>query len=169
MLLGLRGAGKSTLGPMIGARAGLPFVDLDDRTRESLGHATVADAWRTLGEPAFRDAEVRALRAALNDPVCVLALGGGTPTAPGAADVLRTAARARRITIMYLHAPPDALRARLREGDANRPSLTGQGVLDEINAVYRARDPLYRSLATHIVDATTPIGAQLEAVNRAWK
>jgi shikimate kinase len=169
VLLGLRGAGKSTLGPMIASRAGVPVVDLDDRTREALGHATVADAWREAGEPAFRDAEARSLRAALAGPRCVLALGGGTPTAPGAADALRTAAGARRITLTYLHALPDALRARLREGDANRPSLTGAGMLDEIDAVYRARDPLYRELATHIVDATMPVSAQIDAILRVWR
>lgn len=168
VLLGLRGAGKTTLGPMIASRAGTPFVDLDDRTLLLLGHPTIADAWRDVGEPAFRAAETSSLRAALKDPRSVLALGGGTPTAPGAAELLREAARARTITMVYLHAPPDVLRARVREGDANRPSLTGAGTLEEIDAVYRTRDPLYRELAGRVVDAAMTPEAQIEAIFRVW-
>lgn len=167
--MGLRASGKTTLGPKLAARAGTPFADLDDRTLELLGHPTIADAWRALGEPGFRDAEARALRAALTEPRSVLALGGGTPTAPGAADLLRTNTHAGTITLVYLHAPPDVLRARLREGDASRPSLTGGNMLDEIDAVYRARDPLYRELAGLVVDATTPPAAQIDSIMAFWK
>jgi len=169
VLIGLRAAGKSLIGRTLGAQTGLPFVDLDDRTLVLLERPTIADAWRALGEPAFREAESRALRAALAEPVCVLALGGGTPTAPGASDLLRAEARAGRITIVYLHAPPEVLRSRLREGDHARPSLTGAGTLTEIDAVYRARDPLYRELAAHIIDATRAPDAQIDAILRFWK
>ncbi|QKK09395.1 MAG: hypothetical protein HND58_15335 [Planctomycetota bacterium] len=99
LLIGLRGSGKSTLGRLVAERLvadGLvaAFSDLDDAVLARLGHATVAEAWNTLGEPAFRTAETACLRervpAALDDgtPQVVVALGGGTPTAPGAAELL---------------------------------------------------------------------------------
>lgn len=151
VLMGLRGSGKTTLGALAAARLGLPFVDLDDRTRALLGAASVAEAWRTRGEPAFREAEARALAAALAGPVSVIALGGGTPTAPGAADLLRQG----RANIVYLRADASTLRARLAstiDSDANRPSLTGGDPLREIEAVLAQRDPLYIGLARHVVE-----------------
>lgn len=164
ILLGLRASGKTTLGPPLAARLGCPFTDLDDRTLALLHCATASEAFRTHGEPAFRAAEVRALRETLSHPRQVIALGGGTPTAPGAADLLRDAARAGAVLI-YLHAPPAALRDRLRGTDmANRPGLLGTDPLAEIEALYAARDPLYRALATHTLD----VGAQSqhEALSR---
>ena len=83
----------------------------------------------------------------------VVALGGGTPTAPGAADLLRTARDARRAIIVYLTAEADTLRTRLAAGDmADRPSLTGADPRAEIEAVLARRDPLYRDLATEVIE-----------------
>ncbi|MBY0262467.1 MAG: hypothetical protein K2Q20_08995, partial [Phycisphaerales bacterium] len=84
VLIGLRGSGKSTLARLLAKRLGLIPVDLDDRTPGFAGQPTVAAVFANLGEPAFREAEARALRQALAEPGIVLALGGGTPTAPGA-------------------------------------------------------------------------------------
>lgn len=151
LLIGLRGSGKSTLGRLLADRAGLPFLDLDEVVLGLLGRPTVSEAWRDPGERAFRRAEVRALRErvlAPDAPVAVVALGGGTPTAPGAAELLRQARDEGRASIVYLRAEPATLRARLAADDPNRPSLTGAGTLEEIEAVFAARDPLYRELAT---------------------
>jgi shikimate kinase len=84
----------------------------------------------------------------------VLALGGGTPTAPGAADLLRDHQSRRATTLVYLRASADELRRRLslHGPGANRPSLTGAGALDEIEQVLARRDPLYASLADSIID-----------------
>lgn len=181
--MGLRGAGKSTIARALGRDAGVAVIDLDDRTMALLGHATVADAFRRAGEPAFREAEVRALRAVIdecgerNDGLearptgrsCVVALGGGTPTAPGARELLGSWAQRGGAVIVYMHADPASLRARLREGDASRPSLTGAGVLEEIEAVYAARDPIYRACAHAVVDATAPADAVADSLKRVWR
>lgn len=169
--MGLRGAGKSTIARALGRDAGVAVIDLDDRTMVLLGHATVAEAFRTAGEPSFRAAEVRALRAVIDecgDP-CVVALGGGTPVAPGARELLGAWARRGGAVIVYLHADPASLRARLREGDASRPSLTGAGMLEEIEAVYAARDPIYRACAHAVVDATAPTEAVADSLKRVWR
>jgi len=165
ILLGLRGAGKSSAGRVLAARLGAEFVDLDDITPALLGEPTAADAIRNRGLPAFRDAEARALHACLGRTSVVLALGGGTPTAPGAAEMIRDAA-SRGARAVYLHADPATLRARLAGTDtATRPSLTGRGVLDEIGEIYLQRDPLFRSLAERVVEtADTNLDAVVAAI-----
>lgn len=162
VLMGLRGSGKSTLGRLLGEELGREFVDLDERTPRVLGHESLREAWDQRGEEAFREAEVEALRDVLSQGV-VLALGGGTPTAPGAPAMLREA-RARGAILVYLRGSPEALGARLlREENRDRPSLTGAGVVEEIAVVFAARDPLYRELATIAVDTDgRSIGELLE-------
>lgn len=149
LLMGLRGSGKSTCGAALARSLGAAFVDLDDEVRARMGTATVSAAWERFGEAAFRAEEIRALCDVLSDTpeLLVVALGGGTAAVEGfeaaSGDALR----------VYLHAPPAALRARLREGDADRPALLGNSAVDEIEEVYAARDGLYRRLAHAIVDA----------------
>lgn len=156
VLMGLRGSGKSTLGRDLAGRLGRPFVDLDDRSPALLGSPTAAEAINTHGLAAFREAERDALEDVLSEariePV-VLALGGGTPTAEGAGALLQLASGSGLISLVYLHAPPAELRRRLSSTDtASRPSLTGAGMLDEIETVYLQRDELYRELATVIIE-----------------
>ena len=167
--MGLRASGKSTLARAIGEREGVPAYDLDDLVLDELGAATVREAWERLGEDAFRAAETRALRAALaTDTEHILALGGGTPTAPGASDVLREAVESRRCALFYLRLKPDALRARTREDDPDRPSLTGAGALDEIQHVFDQRDPLYRALAMHEHAPTSSVDEDARALIALW-
>ena len=147
VLIGLRAAGKSTVGAALAARCGLPFVDLDEHTRRRLGCTTIREAFERAGEIAFRQAESEALAAALGAPASVLALGGGTPTAPGAADRLAEARRDGRAFVIFLDLPVEVLAARLRRQEGDRPSLTGRGVVEEIGELAAARRPLYAALA----------------------
>lgn len=154
MLLGPRCAGKTSVALRLGAWWSRRVVDLDDVTAAMCGFSTPGEALRTLGEPAFRLAEADALRSVLlrRGPQ-VVALGGGTPLAPGARELLLGARASRRARLIYLHAPADVLRARL--GSTNlgtRPALQGASALDEVEQVLRSREALYRELAQHVVD-----------------
>lgn len=157
VLMGLRGSGKTTLGRLVSLRTGAEFVDLDALATGLLGEGTLAELWARYGEDRFREAELRALEG-LDLPLGsprprVVALGGGAPTAPGAARLLREATAAGEVALVYLRAAPGTLLARLAATDcSDRPSLTGAGTLGEIGAVFAARDPLYRELATRIVE-----------------
>lgn len=153
LLMGLRASGKTTLGQMLATRLKRAFVDLDDVTAARLGCVDVPEAWSRHGLEAFRHAEADALKDVLTHTGQIIALGGGTPTAPGAEAILRNAVAARTIHLVYLRATPATLRARLMLTDtASRPSLTGGDVIDEVQRVFDARDRLYQSLATHTIN-----------------
>ncbi len=157
-LLGLRGSGKSTLGRSLAARLRVLFVDLDDVTASILRCSTPAEALNTHGQPAFRVAELRALASPGVARAKVVALGGGTPTAPGAHDVLRKSGA----TLVYLRATPHTLRERLASTDlASRPSLTGADALAEIDTVFERRDPIYLALADQVIDVDAMDEAQV--------
>ena len=152
ILIGLRGSGKTTVGRLVAERLGRTFIDLDDVVAAAMGAPTVAEAWKSHGEPAFREAETTALSDMLKKGGQVIALGGGTPTAPGAADLLRAQRSAGRVKIVYLAASARALRSRLSGTDMSaRPSLTGADPLTEIDAVLKQRDPIYRGVAGSVV------------------
>lgn len=145
VLMGLRASGKSTVGRALAEALGTPFVDLDDQTRTLLGAASVREAFASAGEAAFREAEAKALAAVLAEPPQVIALGGGTPMAPGASEQL-VAARASGALVVFLDPPLDVLAARLRAEQGDRPSLTGLGVVEEIESIAAARRPRYAAL-----------------------
>jgi len=143
LLAGLRGSGKTTLGRLLAERLGMTHIDLDERTTAALGRDTCASALAELGEPAFREGEARALERVLTETPCVVSLGGGSPTAPGARALINESGA----LVFYLRLTPAELAQRLSLTDlADRPSLTGAGVIEEIQSIYDARDPLYVTL-----------------------
>jgi shikimate kinase len=168
VLMGLRGSGKSTLGRALAAALGRPFIDLDDRTAAALGLATPGEALRAHGEAFFRQAEAGALHAALAEPGVVLALGGGTPTAPGAADMLRAHAAAGGHRLLYLRAEPATLAARLAQDGPDRPALLGEDPIAEIATLFERRDPLYRSLAGSVLHLDGVSEPAALAMLKAW-
>jgi len=171
LLIGLRGSGKSTLARALGNAQGRQHVDLDDLTLRALGCATVSEAWRTKGERAFRAAEAGVLSRLMDTPSGrIVALGGGTPTAPGVADAIERAKSEGRGVVVYLRAEPKVLAARLRASGGsgtNRPSLTGADPIDEIAEVFARRDPLYTRLATRTIEDVEEIDEAV-ALCAAW-
>ncbi|MEL7474474.1 MAG: shikimate kinase [Planctomycetota bacterium] len=149
LLIGLRASGKSTLARLLGARLGMDHLDLDARTPSVAGRATVAEMIERDGLDAFREAEATALAQVLDEPAAVISLGGGSPTAPGAAQRIVDA----EAPIVYLRAQPETLVERLEADDnAHRPSLSGKPITEEIVSQFRTRDPLYRDLAWHVIN-----------------
>lgn len=87
ILVGPPGSGKSTVGRAVAGRLGVAFRDLDDDVRDAHG-LEAGDLVVELGRERFQQVEIELLRTVLDTYEGVLALGGGTPTAPGAAQLL---------------------------------------------------------------------------------
>ncbi len=140
VLVGLMGAGKSSIGRRLGAGLGCPFVDAD-REIEKAGGCTIEEIFERHGEAAFRDGERRVIARLLGDPRQVLATGGGAFMDPRT----RAAIRERGISV-WLRADLDLLVRRTGRRN-NRPLLKGkdrrvilQGLMDERYPVYAEAD-----------------------------
>ncbi len=146
VLVGLPGAGKSTVGPLLARRLGLPFVDLD-REIERLAGLSVPRIFAERAEVAFRELERRATRALRGATPAVLAPGGGWIANPGAAATLRPPAR-----IIHLRLSAEAALARLGTAVRERPLLAGPEPLEALRRLAAERGPLYHSMSDHVVD-----------------
>src|SRR6195256_4422469 len=76
VLVGMRGAAKSTIGRRLSARLRLPFLDADTEIEAAAG-MSIPDIFETRGEPDFRDGEARVIARLLDNGPCILATGGG--------------------------------------------------------------------------------------------
>lgn len=154
--MGLRGSGKSTIAPLLAQSTGRAWVDLDIRTAELLGTSTPAEGLKRFGESRFREAERDALHRVLDEVTPqVIALGGGTPTHEPSRALLLMQREAQAAAIIYLYAPPSVLRERLKATNiTSRPALLGSSTLEEIDELFRRRDPVYRDLANTTMDTT---------------
>ena len=143
-LLGLRGAGKSTLGARLAGSLKLPFVELDREVEKEAG-AALGEVFAMYGQDGFRRFERRALERVLaeNDRA-VIATGGSLVTDPGTYKMLL-----ERCTCVWLKASPEEHMARvIAQGDM-RPfkgiNASGRSsALEEIRTLLADRDRLYR-------------------------
>lgn len=116
VLVGLMGAGKSTVGRRLARRLGIPFVDSDVEIEEASG-VTTADLFERYGEQDFRDGERRLVARLVDGAVRVIATGGGAFVDPRTRQLLNE----RAITV-WLDAPIEVLAERTTRRD-NRPLL----------------------------------------------
>lgn len=142
LLVGPRGAGKSTVGTLLARRLGLPFLDADREVEREAGR-TVASL---LADGTFRARERETLARLLPGPARVIAAGGGAVLWEG----LLPASRGHEV--VWLDAAPEILGERIRNDPAPRPSLTGAPAAEEIGRVAREREPLYRRIASFRID-----------------
>ena len=153
VLIGLRRAGKSTVGRALAAALGRPFCDVDDLVLARTGRTPAA--WiRDAGVEAFRDVEVEAVRAAVAAPGAVIAAGGGTPLRAENRERLRAHG-----VVVYLRtdARTSARRAASDAAPESRPALSGAAAAEEPYLLYVERDDAYRAFADAIVDAAPPV------------
>ena len=145
-LVGLPGAGKSTLGRQLARRLHKRFIDADTELEHRLG-VSIPTIFEIEGEAGFRDREEGTLAELVVLEEIVLSTGGGV--------VLRPANRERLKeygTVVYLHAEPATLWSRVRHS-RNRPLLQTADPLARLSELYAQRDALYRATADHIVES----------------
>jgi shikimate kinase len=144
-LVGMMGAGKTTIGRLLARRMKRAFVDSDHEIEQRCG-VSVPVIFDIEGEPGFRVREAQMIAELTVRERIVLATGGGA--------VLDAESRQRlaaRGTVVYLHASPADLYERVRH-DKNRPLLATADPLARLESLYAERDPLYREVADIVVD-----------------
>lgn len=136
VLVGLMGAGKTSVGKRLAQRIGLPFVDSDQAIEES-AHMSIADIFALRGETEFRAGERRVIARLLGEPQCVLATGGG------AFMDAETRARIREkgISIWLKAELPLLMKRVLRRQD--RPLLANSDPEGTMRALIEKRYPIY--------------------------
>ena len=145
ILVGLMGAGKTSVGRMLARRLGKTFYDSDHEIERTTG-VKIPVIFEIEGEAGFRARESKVLADLASKPDVVLATGGGAVLDPENRRVL-----ARHGTVIYLRATPHELWLRTRH-DRNRPLLQTADPLARLRELYDVRDPLYREIADVIID-----------------
>jgi shikimate kinase/3-dehydroquinate synthase len=136
VLVGLMGAGKTSIGRRLATRLGLPFRDADAEIELAAG-LTVSELFARFGEAAFRDGERRVVQRLLSGPPIVLATGGGAFMDP------QTRAAVRRSAVcVWLRCPLPVLVQRV-SGRSHRPLLADVDPAERLAELARARHPLY--------------------------
>ncbi len=151
-LLGLRGAGKSTLGEKLAEALKVPFIELDREVEKEAG-AELGEVFAMYGQDAYRRFERRALERVLSqNERAVIATGGSLVTDAGTYKMLRD-----RCLCVWLKASPEEHMARvIAQGDM-RPFKGRSAALDEIRQLLADRDRLYgRAEVTLDTSGKTP-------------
>ena len=166
-LVGMMGAGKTTVGRLLARRLKLRFIDSDHEIEARCG-VKIPIIFEIEGEAGFRARETQAIAELCGLEGVVLATGGGAVLA--AANRAQLAARG---TVVYLRATPEDLYARVKH-DRNRPLLATAAPLERLRELYAERDPLYREVA-HVVVETGVQSVQsltrslVERLEERWK
>jgi XRE family aerobic/anaerobic benzoate catabolism transcriptional regulator len=137
-LIGLRGGGKSTLGPLLGKALSVPFVELDRVIEQQSGMART-ELFEMFGQATFRRMERAALDRILREhPAFVLATGGSLVAEPGTFELLLTSC----LTVWVRTRPEQHMSRVIAQGDL-RPMAGNTRSMDDLVQILTSREPLY--------------------------
>jgi XRE family aerobic/anaerobic benzoate catabolism transcriptional regulator len=147
-LIGLRGAGKSTLGKMLASELKVPFLELDREIEREAG-LPLSEIFLLYGQAGYRRIEARSLERALDGHErCVISAGGGIVSEAQTYKLLLS----RCFTIWLRAAPEEHMARVIAQGDS-RPMAGNEEAMDDLRRILSAREPLYAK-ADAIVDTS---------------
>ena len=149
VLIGMMGAGKSTIGRRLSARLRLPFLDADSEI-EAAASMSIPDIFETHGEPHFRNGEARVIARLLDSGPAVLATGGGAFMR----EDTRTRIGAKAVSI-WLKADLDIIMKRVKRR-ADRPLLQTADPAATVGRLISEREPVYKSADITILSRDVP-------------
>lgn len=138
VLVGMMGAGKSTIGRRLATRLRLPFLDADIEI-EAAASMTIPEIFAAHGEPYFRDGEARVIARLLDNGPAVIATGGGAFMR----EETRNLIRAKAVSI-WLKADADVIMKRIKRR-ADRPLLQTEDPAATVSRLLEAREPVYQT------------------------
>jgi len=162
VLVGLMGAGKSTIGRRLAARLGLPFVDADSEIEAAAG-CSIPDIFELHGEEAFRDGERRVIERLLEPPVKILATGGGAFMNDVTRALIKKGARS-----LWLRAELDVLYRRTSRR-TNRPLLLKGNAREVLAGLMAERYPVYAEADLTVETDDSPHGVVVDRIMAALK
>jgi shikimate kinase len=149
VLIGMMGAGKSTIGRRMAARLRLPFVDADTEIETAAG-MSIPDIFETHGEPHFRDGEARVIARLLDSGPAVIATGGGA--------FMREETRGRirdKAVSIWLKADAEVIMKRVRRR-SDRPLLQNADPEGTVGRLLGEREPVYATADLTILSRDVP-------------
>ncbi len=147
LLIGNMGAGKTSVGAALSHLLGWKLIDMDSAIAASC-EKSISAIFSTEGEAAFREREHALLASLVGQRELVVSCGGGIVEHPGSRGLLSTCDR-----VVYLTAGPAVLAGRIGD-EGGRPLLASGDRETILCNLHHRRDPLYRSVATLIIDTT---------------
>jgi shikimate kinase len=159
-LIGLMGAGKSTIGRKLAQRLNLDFVDADHEIEIAAG-LSIPEIFERFGEAHFRDGERRVIARLIDGTPRIIATGGGAFMN----EQTRALMLANSFTV-WINADIDTLAERVARKD-NRPLLHGKDPKDALAKLADIRNPFYALAPIHVMSQSTPHDATVDAILKA--
>jgi shikimate kinase len=148
ILVGMMGAGKTTIGKLLSNQLGFNFTDLDRKIEEKSG-VKINTIFEIEGEQGFREREYLALNEALAEEKVVISTGGGVVVK----EINRSLIKKSEAMVIYLKANLDILVGRLKN-DKTRPMLDKNNQQLSLKKLLSEREPFYENLADFIIDTS---------------
>ncbi len=162
VLVGLMGAGKTSVGKRLAVALDLPFRDGDEEVERAAG-LTIPEIFELYGEERFREGERRVMARLLNDPPHVLATGGGAFMDP----LTRMTVQQKAVSV-WLKADIETLAKRVARKDT-RPLLSGKDPAEVLTDLAKVREPIYGLADIVIESGERAHAATVEAIIEALK
>jgi shikimate kinase len=157
VLVGLMGAGKSTVGRRLARRLGLPFLDSDEEI-ERAADRTISEIFERFGEASFRDGERRVIARLIGGSPKVIATGGGAFMDPRTRALIL-----ERCIAVWLDADVTTLADRVARRD-HRPLLAGKDPVEVLERLAAIRNPVYAEAHLHIRSQALPHERTVERI-----